>query len=391
MLAVTRRTRRDLLSLSVSLGAAGLAGCVDFGPGGRGSPLELDGTDRPTTGESVSELAAVEETVLSFMTANAIPGGAIAVAKDGTTVLERGYGYRNENGDPVEPDTLFRIASLSKAFTRAAIRSLIRAERLAYDQPAIPLLELEPLPGETYNEQLDGITIEQLLSHQGGWDREQAFDPAFTQLDIALERGWTDPPTTEQVVRYMLSEPLQFEPGTDVAYSNFGYTVLGQVIEAVTGTPYQMYIQQELFEPHGIVDIEPGRSLPADRPARESWYFDKMACRNAVAVDPYDLVRCPDGGFHLESIAAAGGQVATAGALCSFLAHYWLSGEPRRRDRKRTRSYNGTLPGTFSLAFHYSRGVDVTLMFNQRGYDPNYLGIHEELRAAISGIETWPG
>lgn len=386
---MTRRTRREVLGLGASLGATGLAGCLDVGPVGT-QTWGSDVGEIPTTGDYVPELRAFEDIVRGFMVERDIPGGVLGVAKDGERVLERGYGYRDAGRtEPMAPATQLRIASLTKAFTRAAIRQLERRRQLNSSQSAFALLDIEPLPGESYNETLDEITVRHLLGHQGGWDRDAAYDPLFVQIEIALERGWESPPDERRLLRYMLSEPLQFDPGSRRVYSNLGYLVLGLLVEAATGRSYQQYIERELFEPVGITDIQLGRSLPADRPDRETWYFDQRACRNVVEMKPTELVPCPDGGFHQEATSASGGQIATVDALLTFMREYWLDGRPRIQSQHRTQVYSGTLPGTFSKAIQY-RGVDVVVVFNQRGYDPNYHDIRTDLIDAIESTEQWP-
>ena len=387
------RTRREVLRLSAAVGVTGLAGCsaLDRYGGYRSSdPRE---TDRPVTGEFVPELVAFDEAVLSFMNEHEIPGGVLGVSREREVVLERGYGHMDETMDePMATDTLVRIASLSKVFTRAAIRKLVReTSALSLDDFAFELLDVEPLPGESVTPDLDAVTVGHLLEHLGGWDRTQTADPVFTQLDIALERGWNEPPDERRLIRHMLSEPLQFRPGGQRVYSNFGYIVLGELVEAVTGISYQEYLTEELLEPHGITEVALGNSLPADRPERETWYFDERSCRNVVEMKPMELVRCPDGGFHIETTGASGGHVVTVRDFLEFMRHYWLGGSPRG-DQHQTWLFNGTLPGTFSKAIQ-TNGVDIVLVFNRRGYDPNYLeqGIRERLLGALDSIDQWPG
>lgn len=375
-------TRRDLLRLSGTLAGAGLAGCL--GSGFDGGSETQSAESIPTTGDVPTEFADADQVTREFMAEHDIPGGALAIASDGETRLERGYGYRDaERTEQVVPETLFRIASLSKVFTRTAIQRLFRAGQLERSKPVFELLEYESLSGETYNEKLDAVTVGQLLDHRGGWDRNETYDPLFTQLDIAVERGWEEPPTETQLIRYMMSEPLQFEPGERTAYSNLGYLILGHVIEAVTGQPYQQYVEQELLEPEGIEGISLGRSLPEDRPDRETWYFDARACRNVVETEPLELVRCPDGGFSQETISASGGHIATVTSMLAFMSQYWLNGRPRSPDRYQTWHFNGTLPGTFTLAVQHE-GADVVVLFNQRGYDPNYHDIRTKLRDVVA-------
>lgn len=389
MTSGTGHTRRELLALSGAAGLAGLAGCT--GGNGLGSHSGFDGPgDVPATGRSVPALANFDETVRSFMADHDVPGGVLGVAKDGQPLLQRGYGHRDpERSVRTTPDTLVRIASLSKAFARAAVRKLMGEGLLQSAQPAFPLLDYEPLPGETKNSRLDDVTVGQLLAHQGGWNREEAYDPLFVQIDLAIERGWEEPPTQRQLIRYMVSEPLQFEPGTDRNYSNFGYLVLGHLVERVTGLSYEQYLKRDLLDPLGVSGVSMGRSLPRDRPDRETWYFDEMVCRNVVEMKPTELVPCPDGGFHQETTGASGGLVATVGDLLSFMAGYWLDGRPRERGDIRQWIFNGTLPGTFSLAIQHE-GVDVAVIFNQRGYDPNYHGLRPALLDVIEATDEWP-
>lgn len=370
--------RREFLAAGSAISLS-LAGCTEELSGGGSIP------DLPRTGSVASGFEDFDERVHEFMTERDIPGGVLGVATDGEVYVERGYGYRDKSlSRPVEPETLFRIASLSKAFTRAAIHTLRRREELDLDRPVFEILDLDPLPGESYNDELDDITAGHLLTHRGGWDREEAYDPAFSQLDIALERGWEEPPDEKQLVRYMLSEPLQFTPGRGHSYSNIGYIVLGLLVEKVSGHSYHAFLEQELFGPYGITDIAVGRSLPENRPERETYYFDGRVCPNVAELSPLELLRCPDGGFHLESTAASGGHIVSVSAFLEWMSEYWLNGRKRRGEDQQRWEYNGTLPGTFSTALQH-RGFDIVVIFNQRGYDPNYDGIREQLLAAAEG------
>src|SRR5205085_4688575 len=102
-----------------------------------------------------------------------IPGGAVAVMRDGKLVYARGFGYADvENKKPVEPDALFRVASMYKPITSAAIMKLIEEGKLTMDDYVDPLIaDLKPAPGATVDPRWDLVTIRQLLNHSGGWDR----------------------------------------------------------------------------------------------------------------------------------------------------------------------------------------------------------------------------
>ena len=115
-----------------------------------------------------------------------MPGGAVAVVKDGRLILARGYGWADvESHEPVAPDSLFRIASLSKSLTAAAILKLVEDHRLGLDDRVFPLLAMGP----ARDPRLARITVRNLLQHTGGWDRDQTFDPMFRSLEIARNRA----------------------------------------------------------------------------------------------------------------------------------------------------------------------------------------------------------
>lgn len=365
-------TRRALLA-GICGGATALAGCSEIGSG------SFNFDQLPAAGRVEPIVAEFDTTVYDFMLEQNIPGGVLGIAADGEILAERTYGFRDKNlSSEMEQGTVFRIASLSKAFTRAAVFILRERSELALSDKAMSILDLDPLPGDSYTDSLNEIAISHLLSHRAGWDRQEASDPVFTQMDIALEEGWNQPPDERQLVRYMLGKPLQFEPGAGQAYSNLGYIILGLVIEEVSGRPYQEFLEGEVFSTVASAELAVGRSLPADRPAEETAYFDDSLCRNVATMEPLEMVPCPDGGFYLEGATAAGGHTTTTRTMLDFMDAYWLNGRRREADERRSFRYNGSLPGTFSVAVQHN-GYDIIVMFNERGYDPSYLSIRQTM------------
>ena len=234
-----------------------------------------------TTGRSVPELAAYDRAMLGLMARWGLHGAALAVAKDGRLVLARGYGLANiEDGEPVQPQSLFRIASVSKPLTAMAILRLVEQGRLDLDASAFGLLDhLAPPPGAQVDPRIWGVTIRQLLQHAGGWDRDLSFDPMFSSLveRTARELGAPEPLDAETVVRVMLGQPLDFEPGTRYAYSNFGYCVLGRVIERVSGQGYEAYVRSEVLGPLGISRMQIGAGMAEGLAEGEVRYYDPGA------------------------------------------------------------------------------------------------------------------
>ncbi len=131
-----------------------------------------------------------DDTMTAYMTVRGIPGGALAVVKEGRLVYTKGYGWADrEKKVPVAPTSLFRIASISKPVTAAAIFTLIqdKENHLSLDTPVFPLLPHKPLAGEEgqVDPRLTTITIRQLLQHTGGWDKAESGDPMFKSMEIA--------------------------------------------------------------------------------------------------------------------------------------------------------------------------------------------------------------
>src|SRR5205823_2673006 len=96
------------------------------------------------------------------------------------------------------------------------------------------------------------VTVRQLLQHRGGWDREKSFDPMFRSVRIAREFAAPPPADTAMILASMWKRPLDFDPGERHCYSNFGYCVLGRVVEKVSGRPYEAYVREHVLAPLGI-------------------------------------------------------------------------------------------------------------------------------------------
>ncbi len=264
------------------------------------------------------------------------------------------------------------------------------------------LLDVQPPPGKTLDPRWHDVTIEHLLNHQGGWDCGRSFDPVFRVAEIAEELGQPGPASPADLLRYVAGQPLQFAPGSKTVYSNFGYVVLGLVIEKVSRQSYLDCVRQEIVGPLGITTVARGRSLPQDRHPREPAYRDAGQGRNVVRSADKELVAAPDGSFCLETISSAGGLIASAPDVARFLAAYQLNGEPvpagpaeKRGSGEGPRHWRwqtGSLPGTFTLALERADGVLLVALFNQRT-DPSgldYQTLRGILEQVADRIEQWP-
>jgi CubicO group peptidase (beta-lactamase class C family) len=330
------------------------------------SALWAQAPDRqPSTGKRVAAFAAVESAVLATMTRVDATAATLAISRDGVLRTSRGFGYKDRGKiAPVPADALFRIASISKPFTAAAVRAAERAKRLDLDAKAFALIDASPPSGKKLGDpRLADVTVRHLLEHQGGWDRAATFDPMFQVGEARRALQIDHDVTPRDLIAWMLAQPLQFTPGEKEVYSNFGYCVLGRVLEhALEVRTYFEALQQTVLRPHGIVDVKLGRSAMPD--PREVWYAGK---RDAPVMEVLD---------------ACGGLIASAPALCMFMDRYWLSGEPRGKAERQQWFFFGSLEGTTAMVRQTKDGWNVAVLLNaRRGADVD--ADHNALLAAV--------
>ncbi|HUE14088.1 MAG TPA: serine hydrolase domain-containing protein [Planctomycetaceae bacterium] len=300
---------------------------------------------RPVTGATVPEYASLDQAVLSFMDRIDCPAATAVVSRNGKLIYSRGFGWSDAHGKkPTPPDALLRIGGLTQPITAAAVKKLIRDGKMALDTKAFKLLNLKPPRGTKPDPRLDRITIRQLLEHQAGWDSDSAYDPFLRLHEIEKHLRLSRRPRPADVVRYMLAEPLQFDPGQRTAHSNFGYCLLGRVIEKVAGKPYATYIAEDVFRPLGVDDVKLARNLPRD--PREVWY--------------------PVKNVPVEVMDSFAGLVASAPALCKFLDAYWINGEPRRPGEELHWTYFGNIVGTTAMVRQRPDGYNIAILCNSR-------------------------
>jgi len=263
------------------------------------------------TGRNIPELAAFDQTVEGFMRPRGIRSGSLAVTRDGRLVLARGYSWDDAPDMEVQPTSLFRIASLSKPLTSAAIMQLVQSANLSLSAPITSLLELSPSSGRSRESRLDQITVLQLLQHLGGWDRDRSFDPMFYDSAIRRALGIGLPVRIDDIITYMAGQPLDHAPGSGYYYSNFGYALLGRVIERVAGSGYEAWLKQALLSPLGIRRMRMGRSVLQDRAPGEVKYESTYTATTVISGSGA-TVPSPYGGFNLENMAAHGAWLASA-------------------------------------------------------------------------------
>ncbi|MBC8114662.1 MAG: beta-lactamase family protein [Candidatus Saccharimonas sp.] len=304
---------------------------------------------RPMSGKTVPGFEPIDQAVLEFLDKIGCQAATVAVSRDAQTLYSRGYGWSDQarrNFTP--PDALMRIASVTKPITAAAVKNAIRAQQLSHDTKAFELIAVKVSGGKVADPKFNSITVGQLLEHKGGWDEGASFDPMFRTKRIEQELRLRHPAKPEDVIKYMLGQSLQFTPGEKTVYSNFGFCVLGRVLEKATKKPYANCVQQTVCKPLGIKDIKLGYSALKKRDKREVWY--------PVAEDA----------FSLEVLDSLGGLIASAPALCQFMDAYWINGDPRLQGQRGDWIFFGSLPGTTALVRQRDDGVNIAVLLNGR-------------------------
>jgi uncharacterized protein (TIGR03437 family) len=381
------------------------------------------------TGTAVPSLAAFDSLMNSVMTTYSIPGASLAITRNGQLVYARGYGLADpQNQIAAQPDSRYRIASISKTVTAVTVMHLFEQGQLDLDAPAFALLpDLQPPSGATVDPRLASITIRQLLDHTGGWDDTATgsnFDPSFESPAICTSLGIPGPASTLDTIRYMRGQPLQFNPGTQYAYANFGYAVLGRIIEHVTKMSYEQYVRQNILAPMGISQMRIGQTLPQGRLPNEVVYTS-AGNLGSVFAGLAGPVPEPYGSFYVESFDSFGGWVATPIDYAKFLnavegrrgtafllpsSLTQMTAKPANVSTWATASSwyglglevngtnwfnSGSLPGNLSYFLRMANGVDMVAFFNARPNDTTtrdtlLTNFGNGLASAVGQVTSWP-
>lgn len=284
--------------------------------------------------------------------------GAVLVAKDGATLFDRGYGSADlEWQVPASPATKFRLGSLTKQFTAAAILLLQERGKLKLDDPLSRYLPDVPAAWRD-------ITLFQLLTHTSGL-------PNFTEFpDYAVLRA--QPATPAQLLARLRDKPLDFAPGADWRYSNSGYIVLGCVIEKVSGQTYADFLRQAVFEPLGMHDsgYDSNDAILANRAQgyaagaqRHAGYIDMSIpfAAGGLYSTTHDLLRWEEGLFGGKLLSAASLEKMTQ----PFKHDYALGVAVHTLQGHRVVEHNGAVDGFRThLAYFPNEHIVVVVLAN---------------------------
>lgn len=343
-----------------------------------------------------SDLDAVDALVKKYMDDNDVPGLSFAISRNGKLVLAKTYGYADkEAGERVAPRHRFRVASVSKPITSVATMRLIQDHKLNLGDK---VLGTGALLGTTYGTKaystdMKKITVEHLLTHTaGGWGNSSN-DPMFQ------DKTWSMKKLIDNTLDNI---PLSNSPGAKYDYSNFGFCLLGRVIEKKTGKTYENHVKSDILSKCGISRMEIGGNTLAERKASEVKYYgpgDPYNSFNVTRMDahggwiatPIDLVRflvrvdrfntVPD----ILSTASIDEMIKTTAASGNDYAKGWsVTGAPNYW-------HNGALNGTIAEMVRTNDGFCWSILINTRPTNDKFAGKLDQLMWDIRGaISKWP-
>jgi len=296
--------------------------------------------------------------------------GSVLVARDGRVLLDKGYGYADlEWNIPNDPDTIFRLGSVTKQFTAAAILLLEERGKLKTSDPVSAYLP--DAPGAWTK-----ITIFNLLTHTSGIPNYTEFPDLPTFKLLAT--------TPAQLVARFEARPLDFQPGEKWAYSNSNYALLGLLIEKVSGQSYQDFLQQNIFTPlkmsHSGYDsnaaIIPHRAsgyTPGPHGPQHAGYTDMTVPYAAGAL--YSTTR----DLKLWEDALYGGRLLSAASLkkmtTPFLNGYAFGLAVGQPGGHTVFSHSGGIEGFNTyLAYYPDEKMTVVVLGNLNGDAPDRIG-----------------
>lgn len=247
-----------------------------------------------------------------------VPGMAVFVARQGQVLYKKAFGSADIELDvPLQPDMVFKIGSITKQFTAVGILRLVEQGRVRLSDSVQRYIPEFP----------HAMTVENLLTHTSGLiDYMSMNDP-----DPYADRREYKP---IEIIHYFMKEPLTFATGTKYGYSNSNYTILGYIIQSVTGMPYRRYITDSVIKAAGLehtrfareTDVVPGRVMgySHDRGYYENADFLSMSLAYAAG----DLLSTPEDLYRWNCALLAGKVLSPAMLQRAFTSYHLPDGSP---------------------------------------------------------------
>lgn len=280
----------------------------------------------------ISELSGLDRRIRNYMNKWQIKGASLAITRNDSLLYAKGYGWADEeNGIEMGPGHIMRMASVSKLITATGImvlqdKGLLSIKDTVFGPSGIlnDSLFIRTIKDRNYHK----ITVEHLLRHQGGFNR----DPLFSSRDVKHQLQIDHAPEKEDFYRLVLSRRLRFIPGSWQRYSNFGYLLLSDIIEKVSGKPYEQFIKEEVLRPAGCYDMHIAGNYYEDRRSNEVRYYTHDG--DGKFIEEYNdsgrmVERCY-GGNNIPLLSGAGAWCGSPAELSRLVAS--IDGDPRIPD-----------------------------------------------------------
>jgi len=261
-----------------------------------------------------------DEQVDAFLEKWSLKGASVAVMKHNKLIYAKGYGYADvAKGIETENFHLMRIASASKLITAIAIMKLAEEDKLSLEDKVFGSDGILSDYDSIRDKKHIGIQVKHLLNHKGGWswrDGDFMFQAGKIQRIMQLPGS----PDAHDIIEFVLQKRrLRYKPGTQYAYSNFGYLLLGEIIQETTGQQYEKYVKDYILEPYGIKGMHLAGNYEWDRHHFETHYYDYPTAYKYPTFDGnYEEFPKPYGGNDVKTLGAAGGWIANASQLVTI-------------------------------------------------------------------------
>ena len=278
------------------------------------------------------ELKGLDKKVEAYMRRWELKGASLAITRNDSLLYAKGYGWADQEMDQeMQPSHLMRMASVSKLITAVGIMVL-------QDRDSLSIKDTVFGPTGILNDSLfttvikdrnyKKITVEHLLRHQGGFYR----DPLFSSRDVKHQLQLDNPPVKEDFYRLVLGRRLKFMPGTSQDYSNFGYLLLSEIIEKVSGMPYEEFIRTNVLAPAGCYDMHIGGNYYEDKLDNEVRYYTHNGDGKFIEdyTDNGVMVERCYGGNNIPLLSGAGAWCASPAEIARLVAA--IDGRPEVAD-----------------------------------------------------------
>ena len=280
----------------------------------------------------IPALEGLDRKVRTYLRKWHMKGASLAITRGDSLVYAKGYGWADEeNGIEMSPRNILRMASVSKLITAAGIMVL-------HDRGGLNIQDTVFGPSGILNDSIFNslikdrnyhkITVEHLMRHQGGFRR----DPLFSSRDVKHQLRLDHAPEAEDFYRVVLNRRLKFAPGSWQSYSNFGYLLLSQIIEKVSGMPYEDFIRNEVLRPAGCYDMHIAGTYYEDKRDNEVRYYTHEGDGKYIEeyTDSGIMVERCYGGNNIPLLSGAGAWCGSPAEIARFVAS--IDGRPEVPD-----------------------------------------------------------